>query len=288
MNVRVVPMRDLPLILAEPWVDRTRAPFVKDDTAYVPVVEGYAYSQKLPERRRKRRGYQRLGDIIAFHGTRPDTELVHEVIQKHAPRGIIWYKGHLGEMRIPDIVLLYGQTGEILHKEAGITYRFDPSRIMFSQGNRQEKNRIAGMITEGEHVCDMFAGIGYFTLPMAKAGAYVHAIELNPDSVRYLERNSIENNLDTRITFVQGDCRNTMKETYDRIHMGHFDAITFLPYALGHVHSGTTLHIHGIGDITREIQKTLTLYHLKGDYHHRIIKKIGPGKSHTVTDVVIS
>lgn len=287
MNVREVSCSDIQNIISEPWVDKTRRPYVVNDTAFIPVVDGYPYTNSLPERRRKKRGYQKIGDIIAFHGTKPDQELVDEVIKKHAPRAVIWYRGHQGEMRIPDYKTLYGITGEVIHKETGISYRLDPARVMFSQGNREEKIRISQLVHPGEYVCDMFAGIGYFTLPLARAGAIVHAIELNPDSVEYLRINCINNHLDSRVTISHGDCRNNMQGFYDRIHMGYYDAIDFLSCALEHAKSGTVLHVHGIGDIRTKIDQIMTDHNVKAGYNHRVVKKIGPGKIHTVTDVVV-
>lgn len=41
---------------------------------------------------------------------------------------------------------------------------------MFSRGNVKEKIRVAEKypVQKGERVCDMFAGIGYWTLPLLK------------------------------------------------------------------------------------------------------------------------
>jgi len=56
---------------------------------------------------------------------------------------------------------------------------------MFSAGNAPERHRVAKFRCEGEVVVDMFAGIGYFTLPyLIHAGAQlVHACEWNPNAV---------------------------------------------------------------------------------------------------------
>ncbi len=46
-----------------------------------------------------------------------------------------------------------------------------------------------------------------------------------------------------------GDCRDLLTGTYDRIVMGHFDAISMLPSALLHVHEGSIIHLHSIGTV---------------------------------------
>ncbi len=275
-------------ILSDPWVDTSRKPWVSGDIAYVPVQKGHSYTTTLPERKRKGRGYQKIGSIIAFHGEKPDANVIEEVINLHQPQAVIWYQVHHGEMRIPDFTQLYGEVTDTVHKESGIWYHLNPAKVMFSQGNHEEKRRIAALVKPGERICDMFAGIGYFTLPMAKVGGFIHALEINPDAVHYLEKNIHENNLDSRIIVSLGDCRDTITGIFDRIHMGYYEAARFLDTALRHVKSGTVLHVHGIGDNTKEITEHLKTFGLTGTLDHRTIKKIGPGKVHTVTDVVIS
>ncbi|XP_014067857.2 tRNA wybutosine-synthesizing protein 2 homolog [Salmo salar] len=62
---------------------------------------------------------------------------------------------------------------------------------MFSAGNITEKLRVASFNCSGETVVDLYAGIGYFTIPfLVHAGAsHVHACEWNPDAVEALQRN---------------------------------------------------------------------------------------------------
>lgn len=288
MHVRAVPLDEIRQSLSGPWVDSARRPYVEGSTAYIPVRDGYPFTHTIPERKRNGRGYQRIGDIIAFHGKKPDPALVSEVIISHAPRGVIWYRGHEGNLRIPDCEVLWGETGEVVHREAGIVYRLDPTRVMFSQGNREEKIRLAGLVRRGERTCDMFAGIGYFSLHLARAGAHVHAIELNPESIRFLESNVRENRLEDMVTVSAGDCRVCLSGVYDRIQMGHYDAIDFLAEALDHSRPGTVLHVHSIGDIRESITSVLRKSGFSGEMSSRVIKKIGPGRVHMVTDVVIS
>ena len=52
------------------------------------------------------------------------------------------------------------------HKENGIFYCLDITRCMFSSGNVTEKARMGRLQCTGETVVDLFAGIGYYTLPL--------------------------------------------------------------------------------------------------------------------------
>lgn len=288
MRARLVPVATLAQVRSESWVDQKRKPFVTQEGAYIPVKPGYEATHILQDRKRKGRGYQKLGDVIIFHGARPDQYEIDEVMSLERPRGILWISGHDGIMRKPRIAVIHGEAGEVLHHESGICYHLDVEQIMFSQGNREEKSRIASLIRTGEQVCDMFSGIGYFTLGMARAGAMVHAMEINPVSFHYLIQNIHANNLTDQVKAEEGDCRDLLFGTYDRIHMGHFDAVSFIPRALEHSRSGTILHIHMINDQTGEIRKSLADAGYSGKISLHRVKKYGPRQMHLTADVILS
>ena len=287
MRSRLVPVTEVSRALLESWVDLTRKPFVTSEGAYVPVQDGYPSTHLLPARRRSGRGYQKLGDVVIVHGHLPSQEELQEISRQEHPRGIYWISGHEGVTRHPQVTLLCGSGGEVTHRESGIIYRLNVEQVMFSQGNREEKSRIAGLIRSGELVSDMFAGIGYFTLGMARAGAQVHAMEINPVSFRYLCQNIGINDLTGSILAENGDCRDLLSGCYDRIHMGHFEAISFLPIALRHIHPGSVLHVHMLGDRSGEIAAAITAAGLQADITVKNVKKAGPRLRHMVADAVI-
>lgn len=217
MQTRLVPLTDMAVLMTEPWVDHSKRPFITPEGAYVPVREGFHSTHILPSRKRSGRGYQKLGDVVIFHGTRPTRDEVNEVKILEKPRGIFWLSGHKGVIRKPEIIRIEGSGGEVTHRESGIIYHLDIEQVMFSQGNREEKVRISKMIHPGEFVADMFAGIGYFSLGMARAGARIHAMEINPVSFKFLIQNTILNGFTGKITAENGDCRNLLSGEYDRI-----------------------------------------------------------------------
>ncbi len=111
--------------------------------------------------------------------------------------------------RSSDVQLVLGDNGWVEHVDNGIKYVFDVTKCMFSSGNISEKIRVAGLNCSGETVVDLYAGIGYFTLPfLVHAGAkMVHACEWNPHAVEALRRGLMANGVADRCTVHLGDNR---------------------------------------------------------------------------------
>jgi tRNA wybutosine-synthesizing protein 2 len=292
VRTRRIPVSALPQLRGADWVDATRRPFVREGTAFVPVRDGYPSESDLPERGRSApQGYQRLGDLVLFHGPRPDEAAVLHAIDRCHPRGVLWVRGHRGPERTPEIGVLAGVAGEVEHRESGIVYRLDPTRVMFSQGNREEKARLAAAIEPGERVGDLFAGIGYFTLAAARAGGRVHAMEINPVARDYLIENLRINDLSDRVDVSCGDCRDLLRGVYDRLVLGHFEAVAFLDDALRHVRSGSIIHLHTteghLGERGPALEGRAATCGRPVSSTVRRVKKVSPGRMHSVYDLVI-
>ena len=79
---------------------------------------------------------------------------------------------------------------------------------MFCAGNNTERMRMGRVTCVNETIVDLYAGIGYFTLPFLVHGhaRYVYACEWNPDSLEALRRNLEANHIDQdRYTLLLGD-----------------------------------------------------------------------------------
>jgi len=292
MKVRIVAKKDLKKIQSEDWVNPQRRPYIHGETAYIPVRDGYAFDREISERRRYTgRGFFMVGEVAVIHGTKPSQQDIERIVSFRRPKGIIWIRSLLEYTRTPDADVMYGEAGEVRHHENGHIYILDPKKIMFAQGNREEKRRMADIIrTAGktERVADMYAGIGYFTIPMAAIGAFVHAIEINPVAFGYLQRNIEQNALSGHVEASCGDCRDLLFRTYDRIVMGHFDAITMLPQALKHIRSGSFIHLHSLGSVENEIRLHLERAGFSAEIHVHKVKKYRPHTWHVVQDVMIA
>ena len=291
MRARKVSRDRLGTIKGEEWVDHSRSPFVDGGDCWVPVREGLPFDRDIErEPRYNGRGFYLVGDVAIIHGDRPAPAEVDAIVRFRNPRGVLWIESLQDVTRTPQTEVLHGTVGEVRHRENGYTFLLDPQKVMFSQGNRTEKMRIADLVRAdpgNERVADMFAGIGYFSIPAAGAGASVHAMEINPVAFGYLERNIRENALAGRIDAGPGDCRDLLAGTYDRILMGHFDAAAFLPAALGHVKPGSVLHLHSIGPVEDRIRAALESAGFSATIQVHKVKKYRPHAWHVVQDVTI-
>lgn len=197
--------------------------------------------------------YERLGHVLILRLPEPLLPHRYRIAEAYAEvlkaRTVLRERGVIrGVERRPDMELLYGTETETTHREGGIKYRLDPTKVMFSSGNIDERQRMASMDCRGETVVDMFAGIGYFTLPLAvKAGARrVIACEINPDAVSYLRKNVELNRVGDRVTVFEGDNRALPGEGFaDRVVMGYVNVTwQFLPKAFSLVKGGGVIHYH--------------------------------------------
>jgi len=292
MRVRRVSPGDLPRIAGQEWIDPARRPLVMDGVAYVPVREGESHDFDLPERRPYRgRGYQRVGDLVLLHGRRPSPGEVEQINGWLRPRGILWVRGISGTERFPRVEVVSGTGGEACHHEYGCSFVLDPARVMYAMGNLSERHRLAGLAEKSagqERVGDLFAGIGYFTIPLAREGCRVHAMEISPVAFGYLARNVRMNDVQDRVHAECGDCRDLLRGTYDRLILGHFDAPLYLPDALAHARSGTVLHVHTLRDEEERIRSLVREAGFTASVTTRRVKSYGPHIWHMVQDVVLS
>ena len=211
-----------------------------------------------------------------------------------------------GKYRTPEkIVFLVGEDDPIVeHKEHGIIYRFDFTKIMFSMGNLNERKFLASLVKENEVIIDMFAGIGYFSLPIAKHSKpkIIYSIELNLESFKFLTENIKINHLDDIIVPINGDSKKEVIELSesgvraDRVIMGVFPAPKdFIKEALTLTkESGTTFHYEGVAtkenylNLFNEFKEIAETSNYKCELlSKRFVKSYGPHLYHVVVDILV-
>jgi tRNA wybutosine-synthesizing protein 2 len=156
---------------------------------------------------------------------------------------------------------------------------------------------MADRVEVGERVFDMFAGIGYFTLPMARAGAEVLAAEIRPEAYRYLVENAVLNGVQDRIEAFRADCADVeVGDPVDRVVMGHYEAHKRLDSAIAALRSGGVLHIHDatptaelwdrpVGRIEAAAERAGRSVEV---LDRRVVKGYSAGVEHVVVDARVS
>lgn len=211
-------------------------------------------------------------------------------------------RGISGVYRKPVVEVIFGSSHtETIHSENGIRFKVDPQQIMFSSGNMAERRRMATISNPHETVVDLFAGIGYFTLPMAvySKPKKIIACEINPVAFKYLCANVVLNDVSSIVEPCFGDNREvTPKDCADRVVLGYLqDPQDFLPIAFTCLknHAGF-LHYHNLVPV--ELIPRQPLSHIEqvaSLFDRRVellkvqeIKSYAPRVSHMVLDVRIS
>lgn len=180
-------------------------------------------------------GFQQIGDK-AIINLPPELEnLKSEIAQIildsfNNIKGVYSKTGAIqGKYRTPQLEFLHGEDApEIVHREHGILYKFDITKIMFAKGNINERARIAALIQPGETIFDLFAGIGYFSLAIGATSKphHIYAFEWNPTAFHYLVENIQLNKINQErpiITPILGDSRTEafkIPAKADRVIMG--------------------------------------------------------------------
>ncbi|CAG5099161.1 Oidioi.mRNA.OKI2018_I69.XSR.g16306.t1.cds [Oikopleura dioica] len=134
-------------------------------------------------------------------------------------------------VRTPGATLLCGDDPWVLQKENGISYEYNLTTNMFSRGNISEKIRFSKLQVDGEVILDLFCGIGYWVLQMAKHQnpAKIICVDRNPNATAALERNISLNKLNKEIFEIRtDDCRNVKGLNANRIFLGLIPCSCFM------------------------------------------------------------
>ena len=240
--------------------------------------------------------YKKIGDILIVDNNYRDDDF-ENLSNKHNVKTIMKINHIQGTKREPVYKILYGSETETINKENGCLFKLDLSKVMWSKGNNNERLRIAKLVGDGETVIDMFAGIGYFSVPIGvhSKAKQVYAIEINPNSYHYLCENIKLNKLDN-VTPILGDCMTeTPKLKADRIVMGYVKTTHhYLKVAIESLNKGGIIHYHEtVPEKLMNSRPVDRIISQAGNSDVEIlkinkIKKYAPGVEHVVIDARIN
>ncbi|MFQ5892377.1 MAG: class I SAM-dependent methyltransferase family protein, partial [Candidatus Methanofastidiosia archaeon] len=234
------------------------------------------------------RKYTKIGDVLILNIPDALSDFEKEIgkaYMKVFKAKSVLKKGRIsGEFRKPNFKLIAGKKTETIHEENKILYKLDLKEIMFSSGNIKERIRMA-RLPKKERVIDMFAGIGYYSLPIAKfCKSKVYALEKNPIAYSYLCENIQLNKVENLITSQNIDCRD-FKGSADRVIMGYLKKTrSFLPKAFEFVDEGFIIYHEAVPEnLSHErsierVRKIVKRFGRRFEFlDWRRIKKYSPG-----------
>jgi tRNA (guanine37-N1)-methyltransferase len=194
-----------------------------------------------------------------------------------------------GEFRLRRLRRLAGEKRTLTnHRENGCTFKVDVAKCYFSPRLSTERLRIAELVKQKERVLNMFAGVGPFSILIAKtARVKVTSCELNDYAAALHVENNKLNKVESLVTVIQGDAADLPRATstrFDRILMPHpSGADKFLPTAFRMATRKATIHYyrHVLGEDESEAAQGLRdelsgLISSGTRYTVRKVREVGP------------
>ncbi len=204
---------------------------------------------------------------------------------------------HEGTYRIRPVKVIAGENKTITeYKESGARIRLDVSKVYFTPRLSHERERIANQVKPGEIIGYWFAGVGPFGLVILKKvpDVKIYAIELNPEAVKWMQKNIRLNKVEEKMIPILGDVKKEAEkipEKMDRIIMPlPKTGEDFLDLAFKHVKKGGIIHFYYFGDrkdpyalgeeIVRKRAKNAKIL------FKRVVRPFSPGKVQVVFDIL--
>jgi len=197
--------------------------------------------------------YELIGDIAIIDQHEENVMDIANVLLQHKNIKTVFQATSAvsGEYRTRELLFIAGEKkAETIYRENGCRYLLDVTSVYFTPRLSTERMRIAGQVINGENVIDMFAGIGPFSILIAKRfpGAHVIAIDKNPVAIKYLRENTRLNKINN-IEIKEGDSREQVAGVSDADHvimnLPH-SAMEFIDAALGIIKRGGIIHFYAI------------------------------------------
>jgi len=211
----------------------------------------------------------------------------------------------VGDFRVRELRLLAG-SGETCtkHRESGCVFEVDVGKCYFSPRLSYERSRIAGLVKSNETVVNMFAGVGCFSIIIAKTvpETKVFSIDVNPTAIEYMERNVKLNRVYGKVTPLLGDSKDVihaqLQHKADRVLMPLPEkALAYLPHAVsalqpsgGWIHLYDFQHAKGNEDPVEKtkliVAQKLSSIGVGYDFaFSRVVRSIGPNWYQTALDI---
>ncbi|MCX8153436.1 MAG: class I SAM-dependent methyltransferase family protein [Candidatus Bathyarchaeota archaeon] len=208
-----------------------------------------------------------VGDIaiikLPSNATEKEAQLVSKTIMnrhKNVKTVLLQTSPVMGELRLRRLIHLAGENRTItVHKEFGCLFKVDLAKCYFSPRLSHERKRIATLVNPNETIINMFAGVGCFSIIIARhsKAAKVVSIDVNPTAVQFMQENIMLNRVYNKVFPVIGDAKEVigiqLKGKADRVLMPlPGKSLEYLPYAISALKaSGGWIHYYGFEHATK-------------------------------------
>ena len=209
-----------------------------------------------------------------------------------------------GDYRVRDLELIAGENRTITeYKEHACRFKVDVAKTYFSPRLSTERQRIAGMVGENETIVNMFAGVGTYSVVIAKANktCRVYSIDSNSAASELDRINAKLNKVQDRVFSICGDAveviRDSLAGQADRVLMPlperakeFVDSAVLALKEKGIVHYFA--HIKADGKKASQEMGLKVTHETFAKYDHhilgvRVVREVGPRMFQIVADVSV-
>ena len=253
--------------------------------------------------------FDQIGDIIIVRI--PDSlvskkQIIGKTLLEHvSTANSVFYQSSPveGDFRTRQLEVIAGEDKtQTEYKENGCRFIVDVEKAFFSPRLSTERERIAGLVKDGEVIINMFGGVGMFSLLAAKDTACtVYNIDINPVASQLCKENAQINKLKGKVISLNGDATKVIEdqliEKADRVLMLLPErSDEFLDSALNSLKSNGIIHYYShIHANRKQDAPRLSEEHFMSVNKtsaqiitSRNVRPIGPRFYQTVVDVKIS
>jgi tRNA (guanine37-N1)-methyltransferase len=259
------------------------------------------------------KSYDIIGDIAIIRVPeliKPKSQVVADaVMNAHSNvKTVLRQTGAVsGDFRLRRLEWLAGEKKTTaMHREFGCLFEVDLKRCYFSPRLSFERKRIAHLVQPGETVINMFAGVGCYSIVMAKHSyaETVYSIDFNAFAFEFMRKNVRLNRAQNKVIPVLGDAAEIVKKRFrgiaDRVLMPLPEkAYEYLDYALlalkpsgGWVHYYAFVHAgkgeNPVEEVRNKVVEKLIGLNAKFDVDFgRVVRATGPNWFQVVLDIFV-
>lgn len=210
-----------------------------------------------------------------------------------------------GEYRTRRLVRVAGEERSVTqYMESGCVFSVDVTGCYFSPRLSYERMRVAKQIKNGEVVVNMFAGVGCFSLIIARHSdvSKLYSIDINPIAFKFMEKNVRINRVYGKVIPLLGDAKEIIEtrlcHSADRVLMPLPEkALEYLPSAVSALkENGGWIHYYdfehaGKGECPVEKNKLKVAAKLRdvgvpfGLSYGRVVRPTGPNWHQIALDI---